>query len=129
MPQTQPATQYTTFQPSESDAHLGSAIRPTPKWQRPLLALRRSFRLSLLRLLLVEVYNLPYRISCLAKTRNHPLSDGAQQCLADHILILACNDDMIELQKRHPWLGLLEIRVACEAWALGAESTRRILRR
>jgi hypothetical protein len=127
MPQTQTTAQYTTFQPSESDAHSGSAIQPTPKWQRPWQILLWSFRGSLLQLLLVEIGNFDPRILALARTRNHLLSDRAQQCLADHRLILACNRDMIELQKQYHWLGFLEVQAACEAWVLGAESTRCIL--
>jgi hypothetical protein len=35
---------------------------------------------------------------------------------------------MTQLQKDYPWLGLLEVRVAAEAWALGVEAARHISR-
>jgi hypothetical protein len=124
----QSSSPCSSFWFSESGVREGSGVRPTPKWQRPLLDLRWSWQRSVLRLLLAECGNFFLRIGVLLRAHKSPLSDTAQRCFSEHRLLLVCNDDMTQLQRLCPWLGLLDIRIACLAWALGVEAAHRTSR-
>jgi hypothetical protein len=113
---------------SESGVHSGSAVRPIPKWQRPLLALHRLWQRTLLRLLLAECCNFFLRMGFVLRTAKHGSPEKFGQGPSDHRLTLACNDDMIELQASYPWAGLLDVQLACQAWVLGVEAAHRISR-
>src|SRR2546425_10641306 len=74
------STESISFQVSESGVLWGSAVRPTPKWKRPLLALRESWRHSLAQLLLEEMGSLFQRISACARNRKLLFSFGIPPC-------------------------------------------------
>jgi hypothetical protein len=125
----QPSAPSSSFSSSESGVRWGSVVRPTPKWQRPFCALHRPFQRSVLRLLLAECGNFFLRIGAILRTRKQVLlPESCQQCLSDYTSLLACSDDMTQLQKHYRWLGLLEVRAACQAWVLGVEAAHRISR-
>ena len=112
---------------SKSGIPPGNTVRRTPKWQRPFRALHRSFQCSVLRLLLAEWGSFFLRIRAILQTHKQVLlPELCQRCLADYTLLLACSEDMTQLQGDHRWLGLLEVRVAAQAWVLGVETARRV---
>jgi hypothetical protein len=115
----QPSTRSLSYYFSELGVREGSADRPIPKWQRPFYTLRYSFQRSVLRSLLTEGRNFYRRIVVLLKTDRQVLPHVCQQCLEDYMVLLSCSEDMTQLQKDHLWLGLLDVRVAAEAWVLG----------
>jgi hypothetical protein len=116
-----------TVKASESRDRYGNTI-PTSTRQRLLLALLPSWWwCSLPRLLLAEIGSLPHRMVVLARTRKDFLSGVCGNLMReDRKYAPACSDDMTELQKLHPWAELLDVRLAAEAWALGALAQRRM---
>jgi hypothetical protein len=107
---------------SESGDCWGSEARLSPKWPRPLRVLHDSFQGSLLQLLVAECYNFFLRISVLVRTLKQVLPEPCQRCFRNYKVLLACSEDMTRLQREHRWLGLLECRVAAQAWAMGAKN-------
>jgi len=111
-----------SFYFSESGVREGSAVRPTPKWQRPLRFLLRSYQSSVPRLLLGECGSFFHHIGVILRIRKRPLPAPFSCCLSDYRLLLACNRDMTLLQKTFPWHGYLDVQLAFQAWLLGVEA-------
>lgn len=123
-------TEPTSYQVSESGVLWGSAVRPTPKWKRPLLALRESWRLSLAQLLLEEMCSLVRRIAARVQSRGLIFAAGTPvypRCLSEVGLSEARRytqsrtRHMRELQAANPWMDVLDVRVALQSWLAGIE--------
>lgn len=100
----------------------GSEVLLSSKWPRPVRVVYYWFQGSVLQLLATECGNFFLRISILVKTLKQVLPEPCQQCFRDHKVLLVCSEDMTRLQREHRWLGLLECRVAAQAWAMGAKN-------
>lgn len=119
------------FEVTESGVRWGSEVRPTPKWKHPFLALSRSLRYSLGRLLLEECYSFCLRIR--ARTRNPEMMFVAivppypqrypemVNFLSGHKYLHACSAHTKELTEEAPWVTNLDVQAALKSWSAGFE--------
>lgn len=119
-----------SYRVSESGVLRGSAVRPTPKWKRPLLALRESWRFPLGQLLAEELGSLVRRILARVQSQGLVFAAGTPlypRCLSEAGLSEARRytqsrtRHMRELQAANPWMDVLDVRVALQSWLEGIE--------
>lgn len=115
---------------SESGVLWGNEVRPTPKWKRPLLALRESWRFSLGQLLAEELGSLVGRILARVQSQGLVFAAGTPpypRCLSEAGLSEARRytqsrtRHMREIQAANPWMDVLDVRVALQSWLAGIE--------
>ena len=119
-----------------SDGRHCSETRPKSKIESRLRALRRSWSLSLLRLIVLEVRSVYLRIGSILATPS--LRSGANlprgiwahnrcdDCLENNF-VFACSDNMQRLRCEFPWSGVLEDQIAALAFQNGAQWAYRTL--
>jgi hypothetical protein len=125
-----------SFESSESGVRYSTSGFPMSKWQCRLISVRRSYRHSLLRILVEEFRNFPLRIASIL--RNPTLRLGAtippyphhamegENCQPIHSYLHACSEHMRELQKEHRWIGILEAQMGAQLFARGFASAHHI---
>jgi hypothetical protein len=113
----------------EWDARRDTVRRPKTKMQSRLRVLRQSWRQSILRIVVLEIYNLPRRILAILRTPllrlgaeipRGTMDRGNESFGQENVFQCACTQHMEELKSENQWLGHLEIQVAAISFQRGA---------
>jgi hypothetical protein len=114
---------------SPSNVQRDSVNRRTSKMRSRLISLRQSWRWSLPRIVVHEIYSLPCRISAILAApslRYGPeiprgmLDRSKESFDRENRFQLSCIESMEQLQSENRWAGYLEMQMAAKSFQRGA---------